>query len=167
MGKRRDFGRERLDAARGEGAQDKPAQPRVARRFQFQHGMLFDRVEGRGMFGKLNEINRFAAKSAVAEDRVDGRVGGGHRHVVVGPEHERPRGAGAAVERIGVLDEGRIGRGLVEALHDRVVAGFGAPFHRIGGAEPFPKGKDFGMILAETLKGARRSCERMNAPPGR
>ena len=51
VAERLDLGRQRLDAAVREGAQDEAAQARVAGRFEFEHRMRLDRVEGRDMVG--------------------------------------------------------------------------------------------------------------------
>ena len=113
----RDFGGKGGDAARGEGAQDKAAQPGVARGFQFQHGMGFDGVEGFQVVGDLQGCGRFAPHTAVAED---GGAGGGRGRAgqaVVSPMEERASGAGAFIERVGVLHEGGVGRRLVQGDH--------------------------------------------------
>ena len=69
-----DLGTERGDPARGEGAQDKAAEPGVTRRLELQHRMRFDRVER----GEVRRDRRAvssgrAAEAAVAQDRVTAR----------------------------------------------------------------------------------------------
>jgi hypothetical protein len=101
MGQRPDLGRQRVDPAAGEGAQDQRAQPRMARRLQFQHGMRLDRVERGEAVGDLAGRHGLAPEAPVTQERVDRRVGRGHGHGVVGPEDQR------VVEEHERHDEGR------------------------------------------------------------
>lgn len=119
VGKCRDFGGERVDAARGEGAEHEAAQAGVTRRLQFQHGMGFDRVERREMGGRFggHAVGPFAAEAAVTEEGLHDLVASGGGQAVVFPEKERAGRAGAVIEGVGIGDERRIVRGLAEALH--------------------------------------------------
>jgi len=116
-GKRGDVGGHPGDPARGEGAQHKVAQAGVAGRLQLQHRMGLDGVERGKVRRKGNRFNGFAAKAAVAEDRVHRRRVAGAGQVVVLPVKERTCRAGDFIERIGVLDKGGIGRRLSQGLH--------------------------------------------------
>ena len=91
----------------------------MARRLQFQHRMRLDRVEGgkviRGRAAPF--VGHLAAEAAVAQDGADHGRGGGADEPVVVPEEERAGFAGAAVEAVGVLDEGVVGRRLGQRFH--------------------------------------------------
>jgi hypothetical protein len=75
-----------------------------------------DRLEGLEM-GRHGGGRRLAAEAAVLQDGEDGGVGGRHRHRVVLPPDERSGGAGARVERVGVLDEDVVRGRLREPPH--------------------------------------------------
>ncbi len=114
---RGDLGLERGDPARGEGAQDERAQPRVARRFQFQHRMRLDRVEGLQVIGNrpAEFFRLLAAEPAVPQDGAHRGGRGGADQVVILPVEEGAGRTGAPVERVRVLDETRLRRILAEA----------------------------------------------------
>ena len=121
VAKRGNLRLQRRDPARGEGAQHQAAQAGVARRFQFQHRMGFDRVKG----GKMRRYRRalfrrhLAPKAAVAQDGIDPGRRGATDQAVIFPEKERPRRPRAVIERVGVLHKLRIGGRLVQAVHDQ------------------------------------------------
>ena len=104
------------DPARGEGAQHQPAQAFVGVAVQFQHRMVVDGVEGgqvRGM--RPGQFGRdLAAEAAILQKGLHGLVAEGGHHAVVFPELQRGRGPGPGIDRVGVLDKGGIGRGLVQ-----------------------------------------------------
>ena len=65
VAERLDLGRQRLDPAVGEGAQDEAAQARVAGRFEFEHRMRLDRVEGGDVRRDGGRVRGLAAEAAV------------------------------------------------------------------------------------------------------
>lgn len=124
MGQLGDLGAEAGDTAAGEGAQDKAAQPRMGGRFEFEHRVGLDVVEGPEPRRNLRlALGRDLAPHApVAQERGNGLMRDGTDLTILFPEKEIPARAGAVVEGIGVLHEGRIGRGLAEAKHGQSLA---------------------------------------------
>ena len=97
------------DPVAGERAQDEAAETGVARRFQFQHRMRLDRVEGGEVVGELWRSDGVTAQAAVFQDGADRGVGGGHGQVVVVPPDDVASGPRPRIERVGVLDETWVG----------------------------------------------------------
>jgi len=117
VGEGGDLGGEAGDAAGGEGAQDEAAEAGVGRRLAVEHGAVVEGVEI-GEVGRARRLQvgrELAAETAVAEEGGDLGVAGGAGVAVVFPEKERAERAGAVVERVGVLDEGRVAGRLGDA----------------------------------------------------
>lgn len=92
------------------------AQAGVAGRFQFQHGMRFDRVEGRKMRRMpLRPVGGdLAAEAAVAQQRLHRAVSHRAGHGVILPEAPAAVRAQAIVQGVGGLHDGGLCRVLGE-----------------------------------------------------
>ena len=84
----------------------------MARRLKLQHRMRLNRVEWGQMRRNVWWVNRHAAKTAVAKDRIHCRRVAGADQIIVLPVKERPRFACGFIERIRVLHKDRVCGGL-------------------------------------------------------
>ncbi len=80
--------------------------------FAFEHRVVVDRMEGRKMIRhRPAQLGwHLAPHAPVAQHGVHRRMGGGDWQIVVFPQDDIAQRTGPGVERIGVLDEGRICR---------------------------------------------------------